>query len=125
MSDEIRKSFEEYWNKYGELHASMCNGNIKQFAEDFYSAGAACGEKQVSRIKELEKKLNSFRNMLEDVVNELDLSESMIEEHGPWGTPPAELVRLVLERKDLKIRALKQGFNLIDTEALHKDGGEG
>ena len=63
--------------------------------------------------------------MLEDVVNELDLSESMIEEHGPQGTPPAELVRLVLERKDLKIRALKQGFNLIDTEALHKDGGEG
>lgn len=32
-----------------------------------------------------------LENMLEDVVNELELSEDMIEKHGPWGTPPAEL----------------------------------
>lgn len=51
-----------------------------------------------------------LENMLEDVVNELDLSESMIEKHGPLGTPPAELVRLVLERKDLQIQALRAGF---------------
>ena len=51
--------------------------------------------------------------MLEDVVNELDLSESMIEEHGPLGTAPAELVRLVLDRKDLEISALKKGFKVI------------
>jgi hypothetical protein len=51
-----------------------------------------------------------LENMLEDVVNELDLSDGMIEEHGPHGTPPAELVRLVLERKDTEIRLLKQGF---------------
>jgi len=51
-----------------------------------------------------------LENMLEDVVNELDLSDGMIEEHGPRGTVPAELVRLVLERKDLEILALKQGF---------------
>lgn len=51
-----------------------------------------------------------LENMLEDVVNELNLSDAMIEKHGPLGTPPAELVRLVLERKDLEIRALKQGF---------------
>jgi len=51
-----------------------------------------------------------LENMLEDVVNELDLSDSAIEEHGPHGTAPAELVRLVLEQKDLEITALKAGF---------------
>lgn len=51
-----------------------------------------------------------LENMLEDVVNALDLSDSMIEKHGPLGTAPAELVRLVLEQKDLEIRALKHGF---------------
>jgi len=51
-----------------------------------------------------------LENMLEDVVNELNLSEGMIEKHGPLGTAPAELVRIVLDRKDSEIRALKQGF---------------
>ena len=51
-----------------------------------------------------------LENMLEDVINELDLSEAMIEKHGPRGTAPAELVRLVLEQKDMQIRALRQGF---------------
>jgi len=51
-----------------------------------------------------------LENMLEDVVNELDLSDGMVEAHGPMGTAPAELVRLVLERKDRQISMLKQGF---------------
>lgn len=51
-----------------------------------------------------------LEEMLFDVVNELDLSDFMIEEHGPLGTPPATLVRLVLERKDQEIHMLKQGF---------------
>ncbi len=50
-----------------------------------------------------------LKNMLEDVVNELDLSESAIAEHGPAGTPPAELVRLVLDQKDHEIQNLKAG----------------
>jgi len=54
-------------------------------------------------------------DMLEDVVNELDLSEDMIEKHGPLGTAPAELVRLVLEQKDMEIKMLKQGFKCIRT----------
>ena len=53
-----------------------------------------------------------LENMLEDVVNELDLSEIAVEKHGQEGTAPAELVRLVLAEKDLKIRALKA--NLIE-----------
>jgi hypothetical protein len=51
-----------------------------------------------------------LENMLEDVVNALDLSESMIEKHGQQGTTPAELVRLVMEQKDLQIRMLKSGM---------------
>ena len=51
--------------------------------------------------------------MLEDVVTVLDLSDSMIAEHGPLGTPPAELVRLVLERKDREIAMLKVGGVII------------
>lgn len=49
-------------------------------------------------------------NMLEDVVNELDLSDGMIEKHGPLGTTPAEMVREVLDRKDREIAMLKAGM---------------
>lgn len=51
-----------------------------------------------------------LENMLEDVVNELDLSEIAIKKHGPLGTAPAELVRLVLAQKDRQIKMLKQGM---------------
>jgi len=51
-----------------------------------------------------------LENMLEDVVNELNLSESAIEKHGPMGTAPAELVRLVLAEKDREIDRLKRGI---------------
>jgi len=63
--------------------------------------------------KELKEKLESHTNLLEDVVNELDLSEAIIQEHGPNGTAPSELVRLVLEEKDKRIQILKQGFKEI------------
>jgi hypothetical protein len=55
-----------------------------------------------------------LENMLEDVVNELDLSEAMIEKHGQEGTAPAELVRLVLEQKDKQIRTLKACMKQIE-----------
>lgn len=51
-----------------------------------------------------------LENMLEDVINELDLSDGMIEKHGQNGTAPPELVRIVLERKDMEIAMLKKGF---------------
>jgi hypothetical protein len=56
-----------------------------------------------------------LENMLEDVVNELDLSEFMIEKHGPLGTAPADLVREVLDAKDREIMALKRGWKVIKT----------
>jgi len=61
----------------------------------------------------MECQCEKYRNMLYDVVNELDLSESALEKHGPMGTPPAELVRLVLEQKDRIISGLQQGMKII------------
>ena len=58
-------------------------------------------------------KCETYINMLEDVVNELELTECIMEKHGPLGTPPAELVRLVLEEKDFKIAMLKKGMKEI------------
>ena len=51
-----------------------------------------------------------LENMLEDVVNVLDLSDVAIETHGPLGTPPAELVRLVMAQKDATIKMLRAGM---------------
>jgi len=53
---------------------------------------------------------DELEQMLEDVVNALDLAEGVIEEHGPMGTPPAELVTLVLEQKNRTIRNLRAGM---------------
>ena len=55
-----------------------------------------------------------LENMLEDVVNVLDLSDEMIKKHGTMGTPPADLVKEVLDRKNLEIAALKNGFNVLN-----------
>ena len=53
-----------------------------------------------------------LENMLEDVINVLDLSETAIEKHGPLGTPPADLVREVLEQKDFIIERLRSGIKM-------------
>lgn len=66
-----------------------------------------------------------LENMLEDVVNELDLSDVMLDEHGPRGTAPAKLVRLVLDQKDLEIRMLKQGFVAIEPTPLNGRANDG
>jgi uncharacterized coiled-coil DUF342 family protein len=62
---------------------------------------------------ELVKKCEHYKNLLEDVVNELRLSESAIQEHGPLGTEPSILVRLVLQEKDRTIRYLEHGLTRI------------
>jgi len=51
-----------------------------------------------------------YKDLLYEVVDELNLSDFMIEKHGPLGTAPAELVRQVLAQKDLQIEALERGF---------------
>lgn len=62
--------------------------------------------------------------MLEDVVNALDLSELAIEKHGPLGTPPAELVKLVLEEKNKTISMLKLGMKQIDVDKDEWNAGD-
>lgn len=50
--------FEDYWEKYGELHASMCGGNIKQFAKEIWmSAQPECKRNKLSfrEVRELLK----------------------------------------------------------------------
>lgn len=66
-----------------------------------------------------------LENMLEDVVNELNLSESAIEKHGPLGTSPAELVRMILEEKDLRIMALERGVKVIDSSFKDSEEKQG
>ena len=65
-----------------------------------------------------------LEQMLEDVINELDLSDSAIKKHGPLGTPPAELVGLVLAEKDKKIRMLEAGFVNLRTQATTEGGNK-
>lgn len=55
-----------------------------------------------------------LEQMLEDVVNELYLSEDVCAEHGQLGTSPAELVRLVLEQKDKQIAMLTAGMKQVN-----------
>jgi hypothetical protein len=57
-----------------------------------------------------------LESMLQDVVTVLDLSDGMLEKHGPIATEPAELVRLVLEQKDREIRSLKLGLKKIESK---------
>ncbi len=63
-----------------------------------------------------------LEDMLEDVVNELELSDKMVHDHGQWGTAPSELVRLVLEQKDLEITALKAGMKVIKISPINERG---
>lgn len=75
---------------------------------------AAGSESNVERLV-MCNQCNKYKNMLEDVVNELDLSEAAIAEHGLLGTPPAELVRLILQQKDREISALRAGIKVLHT----------
>jgi len=61
-------------------------------------------------------KCEEYRKMLYAVVDELDLADSALVGHGPAGTSPAELVRLVLTEKDRKIQLLKNSFTEINTQ---------
>jgi uncharacterized coiled-coil protein SlyX len=67
-----------------------------------------------SELAEKDKEIERLKNLLEDVVNALDLSDKTIGLHGPLGTEPAELVRIVLAEKDLKIRALQNGLKEVN-----------
>lgn len=65
---------------------------------------------QRNEIARLKAEVERRGNLLEDVINELDLSDSVVEQHGPMGTDPSKLVRQVLDQKDRTITMLKQGI---------------
>lgn len=100
--EQIQKDWDESepFDKVGPTVIEFFN-NQKRYSLDAYS-------------------YNDLRNMLNDVCNELDLSDDMLEKHGPVGTPVSELVRLVLDQKDLENSALKNGLKLIDPGVLTK-----
>lgn len=54
--------FEDYWENYGELHASMCGGNIKQFAKEIWLSAESSSEKMLERLKaETVKELSALQ----------------------------------------------------------------
>ncbi len=65
-----------------------------------------------------------LEQMLYDVVNELDLSDAMLDKHGPLGSPPAILVCEVLARKDLQISMLRRGFIEVGHNAKLRGGSD-
>lgn len=72
MSDEIREAFEKLWDTAGELLATMCKGNIKQFAKDFYYSGFKAGA--ASRDDEITELVEALKVLLTN--NELGEVES-------------------------------------------------
>lgn len=107
---------EEFADVEAKLHhpdgATYANFNVQAvmaLLNGFKAERTALAESK-AKVWELGQEVTRRGNLLEDVVNELDLSDGAIAEHGPLGTSPAELVKLVLAQKDLQIRALKQGF---------------
>lgn len=111
-----RMTDEEFADVEAKLHhpdgATYANFNVQAvmaLLNGFKAERTALAESK-AKVWELGQEVTRRGNLLEDVVNELDLSDGAIAEHGPLGTSPAELVKLVLAQKDLQIRALKQGF---------------
>jgi lipase chaperone LimK len=67
------------------------------------------------RIAARDIELDRRRNLLEDVINALDLSDETIDKHGPMGAEPSVLVTLVIDNKDRRIAELdKVVFTLSD-----------
>ena len=60
------------------------------------------------------RQCDKYRGMLEDVISELDLSDSVINEHSALGTPPSYFVREILRIKDMEIAMLKNEMKKIE-----------
>ena len=43
--------FEKYWEDFGELHASMCNGDIKQFAKEIWGSAQSELDQANAKLK--------------------------------------------------------------------------
>ena len=121
--ENIKDIFEDI-RKIGLLSMTNCIGVLNNVLyyyttpDSFMKVIELPSDYYPTKIVESEKVFNGWsaeemRSMLEDVVSVLDLSDDIIEKHGPLGTPPSELVRLVLEQKDKEILMLKAGMKEI------------
>lgn len=43
--------FEDYWHTYGELHASMCVGNVKMFAREIWESAQSELKTEIDNLK--------------------------------------------------------------------------
>lgn len=84
-----------------------------EYLEEFHKHAKRADEAEAALAIGAAEKAR-LRSLLYDVVSELDLSDGMAEKHGPLGTEPAKLAREVLDRKDMEIQALRNGF--VDVE---------
>ena len=109
-----REQIEDENNTIEQLQSTI-QQQAEQIAELHRQGNALLLEAAKDR-QEIER----LKNLLEDVVNELDLSDSAIAEHGPNGTAPAELVKLLLAEKDKTIRMLECGM----CKAAHSQKGD-
>jgi hypothetical protein len=117
----LRDEFESWISLPPFEHMCDRNSNKSAWPGAYkrYETELAWEAYQAAHAKQ-QKRIDGLKNMLEDVVNEIELSESMIEAHGPLGTAPAVLVRLVLDRKDAEIAMLKSG--MISLSATAQEG---
>jgi len=107
LSDAQLQYFQQ---EYDRLMALGKHGHYESMFKVFELAAWAGSLEYQKRSSMSAHTYEELRQMLFDVVDELDLSDGMLDEHGPLGTAPAKLVRLVLERKDRTIAMLRQGF---------------
>jgi len=52
MPEQNIMRFEDYWENYGELHASMCGGNIKQFAKEIWMSAIESAHNRYNSLPE-------------------------------------------------------------------------
>ena len=76
--------FEDYWENYGELHASMCGGDIKQFAKEIWMSAKGNTEElkeaAIALVQRLEldkdvKKNNWWLNERAKIMEVIDDNE--------------------------------------------------
>jgi hypothetical protein len=88
------KTFEEYWENYGELHAAMCGGDIKQFAKEIWQSVVEISANEISTLKAA---LEKIRDEHGKVCNEYEVCThiSCASSHAAW-----TIAEQALERRE-------------------------
>lgn len=116
---EETKQFNPY-TPNGKLMIAVCDSLRRRILDGLSAAPRPPAQEQ----KRVHYTYDDLVNLLEDVVNELDLSDACLEIHGPMATLPSELVRFVLKQKDDTIAMLRAGFVYVNDPQLPVHSGE-